>query len=506
MTKPDRLRLVHAATRTAVVELMREGGTYALPSPLDWTLHRDGVVAARGHTDRHVFTLCGLAPDTPYLLASHEYEPLPLRTMAETALVSIRDHGANPDADDNSAAIQAAIAAAPEGATVVIPPGPWASGPLFLKSHLTLLLEKGATLKGLADRRLYPALPAYDASGRMLGSWEGEPAATYASLLTAIGATNLTITGEGVIDGNAAAGDWWDWPKETRNGLRRPRTLFFSGCRDITITGIAVRNSPSWTIHPLDCEGVLAADLLVENPKESPNTDGLNPESSRHIRILGVHFSVGDDCIAIKAGKRGSHAYPHRPTSDVEIRRCLMEFGHGGVVIGSEMSGGVEDVRVANCRFVNTDRGLRIKTRRGRGGHVRHVSFADVEMDGVLTPLSINGFYFCDPDGRSPQVQSRTPAPIGEDTPAISDISFTRVSARNVHHAAAHVLGLTEAPVERLVIADYVVAFAPEAEAGPPDMASDLPDLRHAGIVIANATAPEVSGVTFLSEPSGTPP
>lgn len=507
MTLTDRIVLVVATARTATVELVRDGGSYALPAPRAFTLATgSGVPVDAGQFSRHIVTLDGLLPATPYRLEVAGAPALEFETPHETAHIDISAHGADQAAEDNAAAIQAAIDAAPAGTTLHIPPGTWRSGPILLKSQLTLHLADGATLLGLAERSRYPSLPALHADGRMLGSWEGEPAATYASLVTAIGCTDIAITGRGTIDGNAAAGDWWRWPKETRDGLRRPRTIFLTGCRNVALTGIAVRNSPSWTIHPLDCHSLVAADLRVENPADSPNTDGLNPESATDIRILGVHFSVGDDCIAIKAGKRGAHGYAHAPTRRVEVRRCLMEFGHGGVVIGSEMSGGVEDVAVSHCRFVGTDRGLRIKTRRGRGGFVRGIRFEDVEMDGVLTPVSINSHYFCDPDGRSDWVQARAPAPVDETTPQIADISVRRVTARNVHHAAAFVLGLAEAPVARLSISEFAVSFAPEAVPGAPDMACDLPELRHAGIVTDNLGAAEIAPLGSLAtEPDALP-
>lgn len=237
------------------------------------------------------------------------------------------------------------------------------------------------------------------------------------------------------------------------------------------MSGLTVRNSPSWTIHPLDCAGAVFADLAIENPPDSPNTDGLNPESSTDIEIVGVRFSVGDDCIAIKAGKFWPDGTVSGPTRNVSVRHCLMERGHGGVVIGSEMSGSVTDVTITSCTMVATDRGLRVKTRRGRGGQVARIVLSDCFMDGVGMALAVNSHYFCDPDGKSDAVQNRAPAPVDAKTPRIADIALMRTEVRNVHHALAYVLGLAEAPINGLTIKDISVTFAPDAVADVPDMA-----------------------------------
>jgi polygalacturonase len=180
-----------------------------------------------------------------------------------------------------------------------------------------------------------------------------------------------------------------------------------------------------------------------------------------------------------------------------EVAARFMERGHGGVVIGSEMSGSVTDVSVTRCRLVDTDRGLRIKTRRGRGGTVARIAMRDCEMDGVRTPLVVNAHYFCDPDGKSDAVQNRAPAPVSATTPRLSDITFSRVKTHNVHHAVAYVLGLAEVPVTGLVIEDVEATYAPEAAAKPPAMALGVPALRHGGIVIENAVDPVTARISL---------
>ena len=489
--------------RTVTVELAGTDARDRLDTPRRYRLTSEGAVVADGEMTRPVLTLDTLVPGTVYALELDGAPTIAFTAPTETAFLDIRDFGARESAPDNGDAIARAIAAAPPGATLYVPPGTWRTAPVFLHSDLFVYLPQGAELVGLAERDAYPILPAFDDHMRPCASWEGVPASCYASLLTAIDANGLTIAGGGVIDGRGAQGDWWSWPKETRNGARRPRTVFANRCTDFAMAGVTVRNSPSWTIHPLDCDRVRFADLVIENPPDSPNTDGLNPESCRDVEIVGVRFSVGDDCIAIKSGKIWPDGTVPAPTRNVSVRHCLMERGHGGVVIGSEMSGSVTDVTISNCRLVETDRGLRIKTRRGRGGEVANILMRACDMDGVRTPLVVNAHYFCDPDGKSDAVQNRLPAPVSSATPRLRDITFSHISAHNVHHAIAFVLGLAEAPITGLVIDTVSASYAPSASAAPPAMALGVPAMRHAKIVIENAIDPAVSAITQIDVPTG---
>lgn len=489
--------LLSATSRTAAFEVTDAAGP-ELGRPL--AVRLDGEPA--GETTRAVFALDELAPDTGHVLEVGDGPPVAFRTAAETAALDVRRFGARGDGShDDTTALQAAIAACPLRGTVILPPGVWSSAPLFLKSGITLYLRPGAILRGRAEREAYPILPArVERPGQpdlFLGTWEGDPDDCFAALLTGIDVADVAIVGGGVIDGNGAAGDWWRWPKEKR-GARRPRTLFLNGCRNVLVQGVTVRNSPSWTIHPLFSRGLRFHALAIENPKDSPNTDGLDPESCEDVEIVGVRFSVGDDCIAIKSGKIFWGKLLKRPSRHIRIRRCLMEYGHGAVVIGSEMAGGVADVEVSHCRFRLTDRGLRIKTRRGRGedGVIDGIALHDVTMEDVADPLVINCFYYCDPDGRSDYVQDRRPLPVDERTPGIANVRFERVTATGVRHAAAYVLGLPERPITGLVLRDVKVSYAADAEAAPPAMACGVEPLARAGFVFINVDAPIIEDVS----------
>lgn len=490
-----RLALIAVTARTASFSLDADQCDYFLGETHAWGLQTAaGSAVGEGVTTQVVKTLHGLQPGTDYRLRC-EGEELVFTTKAETAQVTITSHGASPALDDNAEPIQQAIDALPPGATLVIPAGTFRSGPLFLKSRMTLLLEEGAVLLGHDDRSRYKILPARHADGRVLGTWEGVAEPCFGSLLTAIDCEDLIITGKGIVDGGADRADWWTWPKETRNGARRPRTVFLSNCTNAVLTGVTVRNSPAWTVHPVFCRNLMAADLHILNDPLSPNTDGMNPECSQDVQLRGIHFSVGDDCIAIKAGKLDPKGGLDVPCERISVENCHMERGHGGVVIGSEMSGSVREVMVRRCSMHETDRGLRIKTRRGRGGCVENITLEDCHMDRVAMPFVINAFYFCDADGRSDYVQSRQPLPVGENTPQVRHIAVRNVVSTNTAIAAAAFYGLPEAPIQGITIQNYRVSFDPAAKPDVPDMACGFEPMRHAGIVSENAIFDLCEGV-----------
>lgn len=477
--------------RHVTLRLSEPGARFSLAAARSWRLRGDRGDRT-GTAGRVIMSLSDLHPDTDYLFEADGCAPLAFRTPACAGLINAADH-ARPGQDE-TAALQAAIVAVPEGGTLLMPAGDWISGPLFLKSHMTLHFKAGARLKAIGDRDRIPILDAHR-DGRVLGSWEGEPAACYAAILTAIGCKGLAITGPGNIDGGGDRGDWWTWPKETRQGARRARTLHLIGCEDIILAGLTICNSPSWTLHPFQCRRLTAADLTITNPPDSPNTDGLDPESCEDVVITGVHFSVGDDCIAIKAGKRGPGDNRHlAPTRLVTVSHCLMERGHGGVVLGSEMSGGIEDVTVEDCDMRGTDRGLRIKTRRGRGGFVRRIAVRGVAMDGVETAIAVNSFYFCDADGHADWVQSRAPAPVDDTTPIIEDIVIEDLALRNIRLAVGVLLGLPESPLRNVRIGRLSAHFDPAATPGIPEMADHVRPFLAEGLVAENAECVVAAG------------
>lgn len=475
------LDVLAVSARTASLILAPKGDNYTLAAPAPWSLtEASGTEVQSGIANSVGVFLDELSPETQYHFTS-EHGSTSFTTDTCAGLIEASDYGVNPESSDNFETFKQAVSAVPAGGTLRVPAGIFKTRPLFLKNDMTLLLESGAVLSGIADRNNWPFLRERDEQDRVLGTWEGLPADCYAAVVTGIDCDNLTITGRGTIDGGGAQGDWWNWPKETRNGARRPRTLHLLYSSRVTLTGITVCNSPSWTVHPYLCSGLHVSNLLIQNPSDSPNTDGLNPEGCDSVDIIATKFSVGDDCIAIKSGKRTDDGGADHlvPTRNIQITHCRMERGHGAVVLGSEMSGGISDVTISHCEFNETDRGVRLKTRRGRGGVISALRVSDVTMTNVPTPLAINALYFCDHDGKSDWVQSRQPAKVDETTPIIRDITLKNVTATGVELAAVAALGLPEAPIENVKIDTFRVSYAADAQAEVPLMALGVPAVRH---------------------------
>ncbi|MGC5165569.1 glycoside hydrolase family 28 protein [Luteimicrobium sp. DT211] len=383
-----------------------------------------------------------------------------------------------------TAELQARIdaAGAAGGGRVVVGPGVHRTGALRLRSHVELHVEAGAVLQFVPDPALYPPVEA---------RWEGAPATIHQPCLYADDAEHVTISGDGTIDGGGAA--WWSAFREGTLEHPRPTLLGLHRSRRVVVRDVALRNSPAWTIHPLLCEDVSIRDVSILNPPDSPNTDGIDPESCRNVRISGCHVDVGDDCIVLKAGTEATAA--RVPCENVTVVGCTLVHGHGGIVIGSEMSGDVRNVVVADCVFQGTDRGIRLKTRRGRGGVVEDVRVSNVVMDDVGCPFVINAHYFCGPGGREPVVSDRSAQPVGPGTPSFRRISLAHVSARRVRAAAGFVLGLAESPVAELTLDDVSVSFADDPAPFAPAMAEGVEESVRRGLVLTGCDDVRLSGV-----------
>ena len=402
------LSLIRSMTRSAVFEL-ENGLCYRPAHPFTVTLNGKTVYEA---CQTNVFSLYSLLPGTEYTVgvqAEGESLTCTFTTEAETFFVDASRYGLVADGTtDNTLKLQAALSTCPKGGTVYVPAGRYRTCSLFLKSNTTLYLEKGAVLLGDNDRTHYPILPGVIPSENevdeyYLTGWEGNPLSSFAGLLNITQVHDVVVTGEGTLDCDAENGDWWVTPKIKRIAWR-PRAVAAVDSENICLHGITVQNSYSWTIHPIFVKHLDLLNFNINNPYNAPNTDGIDPESCEYIRIIGVNIHVGDDCIAMKASKVFLGMKLKKSCEHTVIRNCLLDKGHGGIVIGSEMSGGVKDMVVTQCLMDHTDRGLRVKTRRGRGNTavIDGLVFRNVEMRGVKAPFVINMFYFCDPDGHGP--------------------------------------------------------------------------------------------------------
>ena len=274
----------------------------------------------------------------------------------QVAFLNVRQSGAVGDgAASDTRALQGAIDAAAQsgGGTVLVPAGKYVTGSLFLRDNITLFLDAGAILLGSENPADYPIARA---------RWEGVTQDTHAPLVAGERLKNIALVGRGTIDGRGAI--WWQKHRAKTLDAPRPRLISFANSTNVLIEGVTLMNSPAWTINPVRCENVTVDKVTIVNPPDSPNTDGINPDSCRNVHISNCHVDVGDDCVTIKSGIETESPELRAPCENITVTNCTMVHGHGGVVIGSEMSGGVRNVVISNCVFVGTDRGIRLKSRR----------------------------------------------------------------------------------------------------------------------------------------------
>lgn len=487
------IRLIMKTARSASFELA-DGGIYETTEAYRLFVNH----AEYGLTNTVITSIYDLKPDTEYLIevynkAGEAVGSLVFRTDEEFVTINVRELGAAGDGiSDDTGFIQAAIMACPRGSRVLIPKGKYSITSIFLKSGINLEIAKDAELMAQTDRNRFVKFPgmieSYDEQDEYnLGTWEGNPLPMFAGIITGIGVSDVKVYGEGIINGCAGHDNWWHNVK-VMVGAFRPRLLFLNNCERVQVQGLTFCNSPSWTIHPYFSNELTFCNLNIQNPQNSPNTDGLDPESCRNVEILGVRFSLGDDCIAVKSGKVYMGRKYKTPSENIHVYQCLMENGHGAVTVGSEIGAGVRNMTVENCRFSHTDRGLRIKTRRGRGKDsvLDEIVFRNIEMDNVMTPFTANAFYFCDPDGKTEYVQSREAYPVSDDTPEMRRFLFENIRALNCHVAAAFFEGLPEQKIEKIEMRNCFISFAKEAKTDVPIMSNGVDACSKRGIHATN--------------------
>ncbi|MBF9255050.1 glycoside hydrolase family 28 protein [Pontibacter sp. 172403-2] len=423
--------------------------------------------------------------------------------------VSIVDFGAKGDGiTKNTEAFAKAInaVAAKGGGMVVVPPGIWLTGPIVLKSNINLHTEAGSTIIFSADFDDYPLIQT---------SFEGLNTYRCQSPISGNGLENVAITGQGVIDGSGDAwrpvkkskmtdSQWKDLVKSggvlsddkktwypSENSKRgdsndnfnvpnfttkeqfesvkdylRPVMVSLVNCKKVLLDGPAFQNSPAWNLHPLMCEDITLRNLTVRNPWYSQNGDGLDLESCKNAVIYNNSFDVGDDAICIKSGKDKDGRDRGIPTENVIIRNNVVYHGHGGFVVGSEMSGGVKNVHVSDCTFIGTDIGLRFKSTRGRGGVVENIYISNINMlDIPSEAISFNLFY----GGNSPileedqqavtEARDETLVPVTEETPSFRNIYMKNITVAGASQAAAF-QGLPEMNLQNVRLENAILKAA----------------------------------------------
>jgi len=394
------------------------------------------------------------------------------------------------------------------GGHLIVPRGIWHTGPIVLKSNIDLHLEMGAVILFAADETLYSLVKT---------SFEGLDTYRCQSPLSGNDLHDISITGQGVIDGN---GRYWrplkkskvteaQWKEftsgggvETKKGywvpsegyakgeassnmnvpqgmntkedwesvkrFLRPVLVSLVNCKNVLLQDVIFQNSPAWNLHPLMCENIIIDHVLARNPAYAQNGDALDLESCRNALIVDSKFDAGDDGICIKSGKDADGRRRGRPCENVVVSGCTVFAGHGGFVVGSEMSGGVRNIMVRDCQFLGTDVGLRFKSTRGRGGIVENINIDGISMTDIKTDAITFNMYYGGKsvaemmaDGDNPNNVDKMP--VDETTPIFRNIKISNVVCNGAGRAMEF-NGLPEMPIDGISLSDITIIASRDAE------------------------------------------
>jgi len=395
------------------------------------------------------------------------------RLPSPHGLLNVKDYGAAADGKTkDTEAIGKAIHACAEagGGTVYFPAGTYLTGPIRLQSNITLHIAPGATLLFSDDFDDYPTEIVRWGSGVLCHG--------YSPLIYGYRVNNVAIVGRGTINGQG--GKWWkafaakrhkDYQPTTKRekefaalnkGLQgsgqwltqflRPTLMEFIECENILIEGVTLRNSPLWNIHPVFCKTVTIHNVTILAPHDSPNTDGIDIDSSRDVHVSNCHIDCGDDCIVLKSGEDEDGRRVGIPTETVAITNCTMNRTTG-LVFGSEMSGGIRNVTVANCAFQNSVRGIEFRTRRGRGGVVENIAINNIAMENVKSVMKINVSYRAIWDKKDDAIAY----PVTEGTPRIRNVIIDNIIASG-SESAGTLFGLPEMPPKGITLSNIRIS------------------------------------------------
>jgi polygalacturonase len=362
-----------------------------------------------------------------------------------TQTVDVKSTGALGDGEANdTASIQKAIddCAANGGGVVSIPAGTFCSGSLFLKSHITLRLEKDAILQGSTDDADYPIIDT-----RVAGLEMKHPAA----LVNAIDCEDAAVVGAGTIDGSGQK--WWDlfWKTRLVRGrgvdfqVLRPRLVCFTRCKNVRVSGLCLENPAFWTLHILYSSNVDIDGLTIRAPRRAASSDGIDIDSSSDVRVSRCDISCDDDDICVKSGRDSDGLRVNKPSENITITDCTIGAG-GGISMGSETAGGIRNVTVLRCTFTGTGGAARIKSMPGRGGVVENITFEDITATNVRSPIDINLSWGGDDWKKfvDPKFAAAVPEEIG--TPHARNITIRNFTASNCPTGGT-IAGLPNSPI-----------------------------------------------------------
>jgi len=392
--------------------------------------------------------------------------------------------------------------------TVFIPKGRYSTGPVRVPSGSHIVFEEGAVLDFTPDFNSFPPVKT---------RWEGVDCWAMHPCFFIDHAEDVVVEGPGKLEGNGQV--WWEYIRNWKKGLRpncpstklekkfaalnpdyvrqpgggggrptqflRPPLLQILESENIIIDGLTLLNSPFWTFHTVCSRNLEIRNVLINNPSDSPNTDGIDIESCVGVKVIGCDLNVGDDGIAVKCGS-GREMMNRQRSEYIEVSGCTVRSSHGGFVIGSETASGVAHVDVKDCFFLGTDRGIRIKTRRDRGGVIEDIHVNNIHMEGLICPVSINEYYRCGQNDQS--LYSLKSMPVTPVTPVIKDVFISGIKATGCRGGAALFVGLPERPLSNINISDCSFEMSDKIENGLEiEMCAGIPETDYRGIRIINA-------------------
>ena len=440
--------------------------------------------------DKECKRLDSLYEGLPFEMQKVALPDIPGRSVCLTDFGGVGD-GMTLNTDAFARAIEALVQKG--GGRLVVPAGIWRTGPIALQSRIELHLDADALIVFDPDRDLYPIIDT---------NFEGLDVRRCTSPIHAEGATDIAITGRGIIDGSGdswrelkrakvgdriwkatlkrggvVAEDGWAWypdegymkarlsagslnlpdPSLDENEIKsflRPVLVSLRECERILLSGVTFQNSPCWNLHPLWCKDLTVKDVNVRNPHYSTNGDGIDIDGCEGVIVVGSTFDVGDDAVCIKSGKDEDGRRHAKTCRNLIISDCTVYHGHGGFVVGSEMSGGVENIRVSNCRFIGTDTGLRFKSTRGRGGVVKDIWCDHIYMKDIVTYAVIFNLYYAGVAATELAEGQAEPVVVADETtPEFRDMHFSDILCSGARQAI-YINGLPEKPVRGISFAN----------------------------------------------------
>ena len=428
----------------------------------------------------------------------------------------------SPENGNMQAIIQDALLSARK---VVLRGGIFKTGPIDIPSDTELRIEEDSILR---------FIPEFGEYGPVYSRWEGVKCWCMHPCIFIDNAENVVLSGKGTVDGSGDV--WWkEYQGQKENGISSPSTpielrfqamnpdyesqpgggggrqiqflrpplLQIKDSNNVSVKELFFTNSPFWTIHPLFSKNLHIDGIHVRNPKDAPNTDGIDIESCSDVVVENSLVEVGDDGIALKSGSGISGIRDGVPSENVMIRGCHVKWAHGGAVIGSETAAGIHNIHVEDCFFDGTDRGIRIKTRRGRGGSIHDLFFKNIKMVDNLCPFVINMFYKC--GATDMDLFSLSSLPVTEETPEIYGVYIDSCTATGCLSSAGMIVGLPERPVAGVEIrnSEFSVADKNNRDISESDMYKGIPTPKSRGFRIRYANDVSLEGLSVECEGDG---